>query len=168
MVMSVRSFNSNPRAIKAWTICKGLMGMVSALPLEHFVLPQLGASADAESEKSRDGTGPASPTQAKGTIMRPGCTAADEAGQVLFHLQGLSAGWGGTGVLAMDVDRLERAAGGATVAGDVETATALRGFKERLPQVRDPDTAKAAASDFVPIARRAWELGRKCGGRREE
>jgi len=154
--------------MKVWTICKTLMSGIAALPLENFVLPQLGASADAESRAPRDGTAPASPTQEKSAIARPGCTAADEAGQVLFHLQGLSAGWGGTGVLAMDVDRLERAAGGANVAGDVETATALRSFKERLPQVRDPDTAKAAASDFVPIARRAWELGRKCGGRREE
>ncbi len=144
------------------------MSGIAALPLEQFALPRLAASVDVQSAKEALPPVSTPAVPGEGAVMRPGCLAAEEAGQVLFHLQGLSAGWGGPGVLAMDPDRLERAAGFATVAGDVETATALRDFKERLPQIRDPDTAKPAATDFVPIARRAWELGKKCGGNREE
>lgn len=96
-------------------------------------------------------------------LAKPGCTAADETGQVLFHLQGLAEGKPGFGVLRLDVDRLDRAAAGARGMGHPEIAERILHFKEIIPNVQDREAAAAAAAEFKPVVDEAWYLGQRCG-----
>ncbi len=97
-------------------------------------------------------------------IERPGCTAADESIVVLGHLDGLANGREGFGVLATDIERLDRAALGADAMGDSSLASELRAVKDRLPSVRDVAAAKDERDRFASLEAQAWELGLRCGG----
>ena len=96
-------------------------------------------------------------------LAKPGCTAADETGLVLYHLQGVAEGKT-SGVLALDPDHLEKAALGAEGMGDRALAKKLREFKGVLPGVRDAETAQQAIEKLKPLADESWQLGVKCGG----
>ena len=106
---------------------------------------------------------PLSSTRAPGALAKPGCTAADESLVILGHLEGLAEGKQGFGVLATDLERIDRAAAGARQMGDATLAERLEGFKAQLPTVRDAETAQKAAVDLKPLVDEAWELGRRCG-----
>ncbi len=106
----------------------------------------------------------AQPVSESRPMARPGCTAADETIVVLGHLQGLSNGWKGFGVLAMDQDRLEKAAVGAEIMGADNVAGRLRVEAAALPAVRDEGAATAAVERLNAIWHETWDLGRRCGG----
>ena len=101
--------------------------------------------------------GPPAPTEL------PGCTAADETITVLGHLQGLSRGLEGFGVLRTSVGRLDKAAAGARRMRATSVATDLDAIKAQLPAVSTAEQAGALAEELQPVADRAWELGRRCG-----
>lgn len=101
--------------------------------------------------------GPPAPTEL------PGCTAADETLTVLGHLQGLSRGLDGFGVLKTSAGRLEKAAAGARRMRATSIATDLEAIKAKLPAVSTPEQAADLVEELQPVADRAWELGRRCG-----
>lgn len=103
------------------------------------------------------------PVPQQAPMAKPGCTAADETGQVWFHLSGIAEGKPGSGVLRLDVDRLDRAAQGAEGMGHPEIAEKIRRFKDVLPQVRDAESAQRALVDFKPLVDETWYLGQRCG-----
>ncbi len=141
------------------------------LPLPSSMVPTellgkrltVGPAAQAPTETA-PAAAPAKAQEHRSVLAKPGCTAADESGVVLYHLEGLAGGKKGFGVLATDVERLERAAKGAEGMGDRETAGRLRTLAGQLPEVRDSEKAKEVAEELRPIADVAWELGRRCGG----
>lgn len=163
MVHRIGEFRGTEVVARAWGYFRLAAAGIASLPIERLAVNELLSEIESSPTAPR-ATAVATERRAlQPALMRPGCTAADEAGNVLYHLQGLAADWGGFGVLALDLERLDRAAWGARTMGDVETARELEGFKERLPAVRSQEAAREAARDFVPIARAAWELGKKCG-----
>ena len=93
----------------------------------------------------------------------PGCMAADESLTVMGHLQGLSRGLGGFGVLRSSVGRLQQAASGARRMKAPEIAEELEQIAAKLPSVRTKKAAAEVAEELQPVVDRAWELGRKCG-----
>ena len=125
-------------------------------PVPRFLLVETEPELELEPELEPE---PVTPVQ------RPGCTAADETLTVLGHLNGLAEGWGGFGVLKTSVQRLDRAAQGARMMGDMETETAILEFAEMLSGVSTPEEASAAAEALEPIVQRAWALGKRCGAK---
>ena len=97
----------------------------------------------------------------------PGCRCADEVLTVLGHLNGLSEGWGGFGVLRTSRERLERAAEAAHELNEEELAVEIESIAEKLSLVTTESLAADAVSELKPIARRAWELGKHCKGTRD-
>ena len=79
------------------------------------------------------------------------------------HLWGVAKGWGGAGVLTLDIENLETAAQGAARMGNPEIAEEIRGWKERLPAIRTSAQAQATLQEFEELAQRSWQLGVKCG-----
>lgn len=96
-------------------------------------------------------------------VTKPGCAAADACVLVLGHLDGLSRGNGGSGVLAMDKPRMEEGAVAAEGMGQLQLATDMRAIASQLPSVRTKEDAAKLAQEFRPVADRAWRLGRICG-----
>jgi len=98
-------------------------------------------------------------------IDRPGCTAADNAGVVLYHLDGLAyEGKTNFGVLRVSKERLEEGARAAEISGDPQIAEEYRAIARDLPEVHDAEAAQAQAERLRPVAFRAWELGARCKG----
>jgi hypothetical protein len=98
-------------------------------------------------------------------MARPGCTAADNGGMALYHLDGLGYhGKTNFGVLRVSKEKLEEAAQAAQSAGDPQIATEYRAIAQGLPEVRDAAKAQEMAERLRPVAFRAWELGAKCKG----
>lgn len=98
-------------------------------------------------------------------IARPGCTAADNAGVVLYHLEGLSKeGKPNFGVLRVSKERLEEAATAATSLGRTDLAQQMRRIASKLPQVQDAEAAGRLAAELRPVAYAAWDLGAQCKG----
>mgnify|MGYP001619321957 CR=1 FL=1 len=109
--------------------------------------------------------GPAPPRAAKTAISKPGCTAADNAGVALFHLDGLAYhGKTNFGVLRVTKDTLEVGARAAEIAGDPQIAQDYRDIARRLPEVHDAAKAGELAERLRPVAFRAWSLGASCKG----
>lgn len=135
---------------------------VTRRPTLSFDYPPPATTAPPPQQEEPIEVAPATPP-GQSTTEKPGCTAADEAGQVLFHLQGLAEGKPGFGVLQLDGARLDRAAQGAEGMGHPEIATKLRAFKDELGSVTDQESAQAAVASFKPTVDEAWYLGQRCG-----
>lgn len=100
-------------------------------------------------------------------IAAPGCVCADEVLTVLGHLNGLSEGWGGFGVMRQSKERLERAAKAARQAEAEDIASALLEVVSMLPEVHSSADAERVVQKLKPVAREAWELGKHCKDTRE-
>lgn len=98
-------------------------------------------------------------------ITRPGCTAADNAGVVLYHLEGLSKeGKPNFGVLRVSKERLEEGATAAASLGRQDLAQQMREIASKLPQIHDAAAATSLAAELRPVAYAAWDLGAQCKG----
>ena len=99
-------------------------------------------------------------------LAKPGCTAADETGAILHHLNGLARGLGGFGVLRSPDERkrIERAVRGALGMGEEGVARRMGEVFADLKDVSTPEQAAALADRLGPVADEAWELGKRCGG----
>jgi hypothetical protein len=163
MVHNIGAIGVTPQVAQVWHVTTIIGRVVVAIPWNYLFMASGSNHTDNPTTQAAIAPPPLPPPR-PAVVIRPGCTAADESLTILGHLQGLAAGWGGSGVLKLDTDRLETAALGADRMGDKETATQLRDFKERLSNIKDPDQAREAAQDFVPIVQRTWSLGMTCGG----
>lgn len=94
----------------------------------------------------------------------PGCTAADNAGVALYHLEGLASGKPNFGVLRVSKQRLEEGAQAAEKLGKSEIAREMRGIAAEMPNIRDAEAARGLADKLKPVAYSAWDLGAKCKG----
>lgn len=107
--------------------------------------------------------GPATVGKPPQVISRPGCVAADNAGEVMYHLEGLGyEGKTNFGVLRVSKERLEEAARAAEIAGDPQVAKDYRGIAQQLPEVHDAAKAREMLELLRPVAFRAWDLGARC------
>lgn len=99
-----------------------------------------------------------------GALLKPGCTAADNAIVAHGHLEGLARGLGGFGVLRESKRRLEEAADAVAILKKDELAAQFRGLAEQLPQVHDQAAAGVQARALEPLVDETWDLGRYCKG----
>ncbi len=99
------------------------------------------------------------------SMEKPGCPAADESLVIKGHLEGLSKGWGGFGVLRTpdDKHRMERAILGAHLMGDDATAGRLERIYDRVPLVKTPEDAQTLLTELDAVLPAAWELAKRCG-----
>lgn len=94
----------------------------------------------------------------------PGCTAADNAGVALYHLDGLADGKTNFGVLRVSKERLEEGAGAAERIGAKIIASQMRAIANEMPRVHDSEAARKLANKLKPVAYSAWDLGARCKG----
>jgi hypothetical protein len=99
-------------------------------------------------------------------VHRPGCTAADNAGVALFHLEGLALeGKLNFGVLRISKQRLEDGAAAAESLGRRDVAQQMRRIAAQLPEVHSPEAAHPLAQELRDLAYNlAWDLGASCKG----
>ena len=102
--------------------------------------------------------------QRVGSLLKPGCTAADNVIVARGHLEGLARGLGGFGVLRESKRHLEEASRAAGVLGQTALVSRIDRVANQMPEVRDPETARALADQLAPLVDDAWELGRRCKG----
>lgn len=140
----------------AWGVVRTALTGLAALPIERMIV----SSPSRNTARERINAPLGNPAPA---IERPGCVAADETLVVKGHLEGLSNGLGGFGVLRTSKDRLDKAAQAARVAQAPAIALEIELVAERLPDVRTPDEAAALARELDPIVPQVWELGQRCG-----
>ncbi len=98
-------------------------------------------------------------------IARPGCTAADNAGVALYHLEGLALeGKPNFGVLRITKERLEEGAAAAGHLGRNDLAEEMLSIAGELPEVHDAEAARRLAQELRPLAYTLWDLGARCKG----
>ena len=166
-------------------VVNSLVSLCSEFPWEHLVSFSSGAAGIATATRRRPTavlapppvrktptpqppiTAPAPEPARKPTppISRPGCTAADNTGVVLYHLEGLSKeGKPNFGVLRVSKERLDEAATAAASLGRQDLAQQMRQIANKLPQVHDAEGAGRLAAELRPVAFAAWDLGAACKG----
>ena len=101
-----------------------------------------------------------------GPLLKPGCTAADNAIVAQGHLRGLADGKGGFGVLKQSKERLEEAAKAARILGKNPLAAEMILVANKLPNIHDAAAARLLADQIQPIIDQTWDLGRYCKGAR--
>jgi len=101
-----------------------------------------------------------------GKFLKPGCTAADNSLTVKGHLDGLSAGLGGFGVLRQSKEKMEDAAKAARIMHEDDLAERIDAFAEELTHVQTPDEARVLARTMGGILNETWVLGTRCGANR--
>jgi len=106
---------------------------------------------------------PETPPASAPAPARPGCTAADNAGVALYHLEGLAIeGKPNFGVLQVTKERLEEGAAACDYLGQEALAQQMRHIAEELPRVHDALGARRLARELRPLAYKLWDLGAKC------
>ena len=139
-----------------------LVDMCLRLPWERLLVTGGAVGVVASATPS---LGPAPPRPAKTAISKPGCTAADNAGVALYHLDGLAyQGKTNFGVLRVTKETLEVGARAAEIAGAPQIAQDYRDIARQLPEVHDAAHAGELAERLRPVAFRAWSLGASCKG----
>ena len=174
--MSIMSVTEKVKLPRYRPFAKAVTTMATQIPWEQFLLissstvslathlsvrktPEVKVKALPPSDSPAVGT-----TGTPPNILKPGCTAADGALLARGHLEGLSKGYGGFGVLRVSKEKLEEAARAAEHLGQTEIAQEMRSIASEMPEVHDAETAGKLAERLGPVVESAWNLGRKCKG----
>jgi len=145
-----------------------LTGFITNLPLGSMLIGYAPAAAVAIATPHADSP---APEQVPATVVPPdysmggpGCTAADNAGVALYHLDGLAQGKPNFGVLRVSKERLEQGARSAKTIGANTIAEQMLDIAGELPHVHNHQQAQMLAEKLRPVAYAAWDLGARCKG----